>query len=495
MRSNAVTPDEILRIVRLQNPWWEDGVVPSSFTRRGAADPVGSGRPFVRDLLPPVSGDFHRFRLIVGPRRVGKTTAMYRTVEKAIADGVEPSRLVWIRLDHPRLMHRSLDDIVLPLLEVVRATPERPALLFLDEIAYLSDWDLWLKTAYDDHWPVRIVATSSAVARLRKGGESGAGRWTEIRLMPYLFDEALSLAGDPPPAVPASVFEAPDLHSALVAAADDPRFVSGSVGLRDALMDFLLVGGFPETVADFRERRDILRAQEILRDDAFDKIVFKDIPQAFGMSDPVLLQQLAYSLAGQVGQVFSPSNLASPLGASIPTLLNYARYLSESFLMFFLPNWSRSERSVQSRGRKAYLVDGALRGAILQRGEASRKDRAETGHLFENAAASHLWNYAGHANARLFHWRDKSIEVDLVLEETAGRSAFEIGTGEKQKTPGLGALIRRDSSFSGRTWQIGAGLSAGQTRPPADGVHGLLPLEAFLLVAGALAGRGAVAAR
>lgn len=42
----------------------------------------------------------------------------------------------------------------------------------------VSTTDLWFKTFYDERWPVRIAATSSATAALRdRRTESGVGRW------------------------------------------------------------------------------------------------------------------------------------------------------------------------------------------------------------------------------------------------------------------------------------------------------------------------------
>lgn len=502
MKPTNISPDETWRILVQQNPWWTAGSVPSEFTMWHKNDLHQDERKDIRNLHRALRDDrFRRFRMIVGPRRVGKTTAMYRAVQSLIVSGVEPARLVWIRLDHPKFMHQPLDEIVFPVLERLGASAEKPVYLFLDELAYLRDWDRWLKTAHDDRWPVRIAASSSATAALRKGGESGVGRWIETRLMPYSFDEAMELITGRSIVLPDHVLESADLNDVLTATAGDLKILTAGASWRSMLPVFLIVGGFPELLHQVMKLGEKIRpedkekllymSQNILRNDAFEKAVFKDIPHAFGVDDPFLLQRLAYTLAGQVAQILSPNNLSSDLQTSALTISKYARYLEESFLMFFLPNWSGSERSIQSRGRKVYLVDGAVGNAILQRGVRPLVDGPEMGHLYENAAASHLFCLANQENSRLFHWRDKNAEVDLILADPRGPIAFEIETGEKRRVKGLDALVARHEKFRGRTWKIGAHLLPSQVSAATPNTHGRMTLETFLIVIGALAARSA----
>jgi predicted AAA+ superfamily ATPase len=42
-----------------------------------------------------------RFLLVLGPRRVGKTTAMYQIVKQLLLQGVPAESLWWFRMDHP----------------------------------------------------------------------------------------------------------------------------------------------------------------------------------------------------------------------------------------------------------------------------------------------------------------------------------------------------------------------------------------------------------
>ena len=427
-----------------------------------------------------------RFQLILGPRRVGKTTVMYQTVRHLLAHGVAESDLWWLRLDHPMLMRESLGNLVRSVLDTRRAPSDRPLYLFLDEVVYAQDWDLWLKTFYDDRWPVRVVATSSATAALRGHRlESGVGRWQEQYLSPCLFTEFLDLVG-----VEADLTIEDTLADSLQGLTTAPALMPRLSARR---RDFLLIGGFPELLlgaaVNDDDQSQLLRSQQVLRGDAVERAIYKDIPQSFDLDSPMVLERLLYVLAGQIGGLLSARGICAELGGlSQPTFDRYLSYLKHAFLIFTLANYSGREMTVQKRGRKLYFVDGAIRNAALQRGVAPLTNPTEMGLLLENLVASTLHALASHAGLRLFHWRDGKHEVDLILDHPDAPLAFEIGSSSDHPRRGLQALMDRHPRFRDRTYVVAP--DAPVVRPPAhqSGV-GTLPLDLFLVVAGRQAER------
>lgn len=467
--------DEYLRILGEQNPWHATGRVPE-----GLAMPVE--RPLARMLGRRLSSDVpRRFQLVLGPRRVGKTTAMYQTVRHLLASGVPASRLWWFRLDHPILLQLPLQDLARTATKASAATAESPVYLFLDELTYAKEWDLWLKTFYDEQWPVRILGTSSATAALRERHlESGVGRWEEQYLAPYLFDEYLGLLGRDPTTINVGRTLGETLAIAAEGAWWDPSIAS----LRQR---FSLVGGFPELLllgdSGLDDETYLLRSQRVLRSDAVERAIYKDIPQAFGVGEPILLERLLYVLAGQMTGVLSPTAICTSLGLSQPTFDKYVSFLERAFLVFTLPNYSGNEGKVQRRGRKLYFVDGAVRNAALQRGTAPLFDPREMGLLNENLAASHLHALSQQSQVRLFHWKENKDEVDLIYDDPVRPLAFEIGSSVSHHRRGLAALVARYPRFEGGAWYVAPGLP---TRAPGVGGDpvGTLPLELLLLAAG-----------
>lgn len=472
-------PEDLQRVFDEQNPWQRTGEVPATLARQ-------IERPLAKLLWQRLQEDDpHRFQLVLGPRRVGKTTALYQTVRHLIAAGIAPTRIWWLRLDHPLLLQENLGDLVRAVLQTSHASPDAPVFLMLDELVYTDRWDLWLKTFFDEQWPVRIAATSSATAALRQRRiESGVGRWSEQHLTPYLFTEFLALVEKDRP-----VEVGDSLADGLARLRQGQRADQDLATWRRL---FMLVGGFPELLTAARDRPDedeasrLLESQQVLRADAVERAIYKDIPHSFGVDNPMMLERLLYVLAAQITGLLSPSNICGELGLSQPTFDRYLSYLEQAFLVFTLPNYSGREATVQKRGRKLYFVDGAIRNAALQRGLAPLDNPTELGVLLENLVAATLRSLALHTGIRLYHWRDGKHEVDLVFDHPDHPLAFEIGLSPDHPRAGIMALHERHPRFRGRCYVVAPQAGVTQPDATASGV-GTLPLDLFLQVVGAQA--------
>ena len=477
-------PSDYHRVFNEQNPWWSSKTVPTALapsTERFLA------RVLWQRLL---RSEPRRHQVILGPRRVGKTTVLYQTVRHLIADGITPSRIWWLRMDHPLLLPASLGDLVQAVLNTSGATEAKPTFLMLDEVVYAKDWDLWLKTFYDERWPVQIAATSSSTAALRKQRrESGVGRWEEHHLLPCRLDESCNLLGLPH-VVEASTTLGSTLATLTAGHQADPA-------LQRLRTHLLLVGGFPELLirpfpsapgpsAEEDLAARVLDSQRVLRSDAVERAVYKDIPQAAGVDNPMLLERLLYVLAAQVTGLLSPTNIGQQLGIQQPTFDRYLSYLEQAYLVFTLTNYSGSESAVQRRGRKLYFVDSAVRNAALHRGLAPLSDPVEQGTLLENLVAATVNTLAAHAGMRLHHWRDGNSEVDLIYDDPHQPLAFEIASSPSHSLNGLEALIQRHRRFYRHSYLVTPQATTIHPRDDSRGI-GMLPLDTFLLAVGAQA--------
>jgi len=474
------SPDDYQRLIHEQNEWHESGVVPEVYA-------PSVERTLAKELPQRLLCGFpDRFQLVLGPRRVGKTTVMYQTVRSLLGTGgIAPERIWWFRLDHPLLMHVHLGDLVRFVVQSSRASVEEPAFVFLDELSYADDWDLWLKTFYDERWPIRVIGSSSSTAILRKRRmESGVGRWEEQFLTPYLLNEYFDLIGKSEP-VPCSA----TLPETIEASVERAMSLKTAPEERDR---FMFTGGFPELLVALKDRdlddsARLLESQRTLRNDAIERAVYKDIPQAFNIDMPQTLERLLYVLAEQVTGVLSPSILCQTIDRlSQPTLDRYISYLEKAFLVFTLQNYAPTESSRQRRGRKVYFLDCAVRNAALQRGLAPLSDPRERGVLYENLAAAHLYALGLQSQVRVYHWRDGAIEVDLIYDHPERPLAFEIASSTSHARRSLSEFRRRFPRFANGCFLVAPGAPA--ISPPASsGGIGSLPLDLFLLAVGAQA--------
>jgi uncharacterized protein len=465
-----------------QNPWWATGQVPKALAWE-------QERPLGSVLWSSMLDRTHRrHSVVLGPRRVGKTTILYQTVRHLLAQGVEGQRVCWLKLDHPLLMRVPLGPLIQTFIKVRQASADRPIYVLLDELVDAQGWDKWLKTMYDEAWPIRLAASSSAAAALRAGGaESGVGRWDDIYLPPYSFGEYLALVQREP-----LISVGEDLGATLRSAIES----GASLDSLDAhRRRFLLTGGFPELLmasgaADRDEQTAFLASQQRLKLDAVERTIYKDIPQSAGVQSPEQLERLLYTLAGQVAGILSPQTLSKELGIAQPTFDRYLGHLERSFLVFTLPNFASTEQARQRRGRKLYFYDGAIRNAALQRGISAIDDSGELGLLSENLAAAHLKALSDQSSVRLYHWRDPGqAEVDLIYDHPTRPLAFEISLGSNHHHRGLAALMERFPRFRGGCYMVTARALFLQQRPPEQSDDGIgnVSIDTLLLCAAAQA--------
>ncbi len=471
---------ELAAIVARAMPW-QDG--PTSLARwRSELPPFQRAvvAETLRALLHPHQA---RHVVLVGLRRIGKTVALRQCAAALLDRGVAPERIGWLRLDHPQLRAIPLGDLVQALIADANATRAEPVYLFLDEVTASKDWDLWLKTFYDEEWPVRIVATSSATSLLRTvRHESGAGRWREISLPPWLVHELGGFLGVMPPPV------AGDLHAALLA---PPQALAGDARfswqwLADAASD---LGGFPEWWVHLTGTSGVdsptADALERLRAEIVENAIYRDLALAVGIEHPHKVEQLLSILAAQVAQIASPQKLAADISVAQPTVDRYMSHLTDIHLLFRLYNYAPTEEAVQRRGRKVFLADNAVCNAVLGRPTWSLT-ASERGNLRENQVAVHLQAYANRRGARLYYWRDaKKREVDFVLPDPAAPIAIEVASSANHGREGVRALAALRPELRGRIWMT---WPEAPWRTPAtdpDGV-GTYPTGALLAVAGKL---------
>jgi len=465
-------PSDYFDALAGQNPWHSLGHVPEALSFR-------KQRTLTEQLWKTII-DKPRFQVILGPRRVGKTVCLYQTVQNLIDKGIPERRLWFMRMDHPLFLDFELGRWVQFLIHHEKPSNEKPLFLFIDEINYSRNWDLWLKTMFDEKWPVQVVATSSSVAALRNRKiESGIGRWSEQFLTPYSILEYLKLAQTPKEAFTSKL----TLPQCLAAAVEVAPTIKSLPGRR---MLYMLAGGFPEIILRELEVDDLedsmLRSQQTLRTEAVQRVTGMDLPQVFGVQNPIALERLLYLLASQMCGIVSASNLSNVLDISRQTANQYIGYLEKAFLIFTLPTYATSEESVQRRGRKVYFVDGAVRNAALQRGIAPLSDPNENGWLIENMVASHLKTLSMQSGSRLYHWRNKKQqEIDFVYDDPSNPMAFEVATSVSHHLKGVKAFQERYPRFEKQCYVVSS--QSNVIEMPEDNRNGIgkIPLDIFLI--------------
>ncbi|MFP5304551.1 MAG: ATP-binding protein, partial [Gammaproteobacteria bacterium] len=182
---------EVQRRLATDNPWWRAG---ESIDAEEAAWPRRAY--FAQFSALVLRAEVRRAVVLIGPRRVGKTVMLKHLVARLLDDGVAGTQILFLSLDTPLYSGRSLESLVQMFTDLHRHPAGKPLWILFDEVQYLKDWEVHLKSLVDTYPHMHFVASGSAAAALRmKSRESGAGRFTEFILPPLTFAEYLRFAG------------------------------------------------------------------------------------------------------------------------------------------------------------------------------------------------------------------------------------------------------------------------------------------------------------
>jgi len=403
--ADIIDKAQALGVLQGFNPWWMGQVCSVPPFRRLA---YGTCRKYLDDK------SLRRAVLLSGPRRVGKTTILLQIAQGLIAQGRAPGSIFYVSLDHPLLKFLSLAGILQIYHENVHAEGQ-DATLLLDEVQYASDWELHLKQFIDHKPEYRILATGSAsLSHDEALADSGVGRWIKVPIPTLSFYEFLHIRKETPPNVsgdlrPRELFEkSPGELSALAAACR---------GLMPLFRRYLLVGGFPETAC----RSDIMLCQRLLREDVVERVLKRDMTALFGTRNVNELEKMFVYICIHSGEILAVKTCASALETSATTVSHHLRRLEQANLIYRLPPIATGGKKILRARDKVYLVDAALRNAVLLRGEEVLSNPSEMGNIVETAVLRHLYAYHYPDLPRIAYWRDSSTqkEVDIIVKSPA----------------------------------------------------------------------------
>ncbi|MBI5107392.1 MAG: ATP-binding protein [Rhodocyclales bacterium] len=389
-----IAKSDILSRLRFDNPWWE----------RGAQGKVAYQDKPRRKYFGPfhqaiVDLSVRRATVLMGPRRVGKTVMVYHSVRALLDSDVPPDRILYVSLETPIYTGLSLERILNFFQEIFGHGRETNLFVFFDEIQYLREWEVHLKSLVDSYLDCRFVATGSAAAALRlKSNESGAGRFSDYVLPPLTFAEYLMFIGR---------------EDELITKTEDAQrpgtfnFSTPNIeALNEEFVNYLNFGGYPEAVFSEEIRKD---PGQYIKSDIIDKVLLRDLPSLYGISDIQELNRLFTTLAYNTGNEVSLETLSKSSGVAKNTIKRYLEYLEAAFLL------KRVERIDQNAKRfkravcfKVYLTNPSMRAALFGQLDGNSDGM---GALTETAIFSQ-WQHS--KMMTLYYARWQSGEIDIV---------------------------------------------------------------------------------
>ncbi len=345
-----ISKEHILDKIQNDNPWWINGHIEQDINEL-------TRRPYIELLKPLVyQREINRAVVLMGPRRVGKTYMLYHMVEDLIQNGVPPQKIIFIKIDNPIYLNISLEQLFAYAKEASGLKEKDDWYVIYDEIQYCANWEVHLKTLVDSYRKCKFIASGSAAAALKlASNESGAGRFTDFSLPPLTFYEYISLKGLDHIIQP---------H--LVKWPDDEIEIFSSPYMDEFnkhFLDYINFGGYPEAVFSKEIQADPGR---YIKHDIIDKVLLKDIPGLYGISDTMELNSLFVTIAFNSGAEFSLETLSRQSQVPKNTLKKYIEYLEAAFLIKRVKRIDQSgKRFKRDHFFKIYLTNPSLRGALF----------------------------------------------------------------------------------------------------------------------------------
>ena len=359
-------------------------------------------RGIFAELASRLGEEAARIQVVSGPRQVGKTTA----VRQALAALGEPSH--YASADEPALRDSAWLEAQWE--EGRRLARARPAgaILAVDEVQKVTDWAEAVKRLWDEDrrsdLPLRVVLLGSAALLVQRGlSESLTGRFELIRAPHWSFGE-----------------------------------------MRDAfgfsLDEFVHFGGYPGAADLIGDER---RWAAYVLDSIVETTISRDLLLLTRVDKPALLRNLFRLVCDYSSQIVSYQKLTGQLqdAGNTTTLAHYLDLLAAAGLAVGLEKYAPGKVRQRRSTPKLMALDTALVSAIGGRSFAeAREDAEHWGRLVETAVGAHLVATRD-PRAEILYWRDRSREVDFVVQRGAELTAIEVKSGPRRDgLPGMAAF-------------------------------------------------------
>jgi predicted AAA+ superfamily ATPase len=290
------------------------------------------------------------------PRRVGKTVMLYHLIQDLIENGINPQKIIFITIENPIYNNILLEQLFLYAKEATSLKDKDGWYIIFDEIQYYKNWEVELKSLVDSYRNNKFIVSGSAAAALKfASDESGAGRFTDFLLPPLTFHEYITMK---------------NLEHIIKPTEINWRNVQTTfytsiniVELNKHFIKYINFGGYPEVIFSEKIQENPGR---YIRQDIVDKVLLRDLPSLYGISDTRELNSLFTTIAYNTGEEFSLETLSRESQVNKNTLKKYIEYLEAAFLIKKVQRIDQAgKRFKRDHFFKIYLTNPSLRSALF----------------------------------------------------------------------------------------------------------------------------------
>lgn len=449
----------VLKRLYQLNEWWTSGAVP-------AAKLESFRRKDLHFIIQNMKLD-DNILTIVGPRRVGKTTMLYQSVDTLIHEKTDPKNIIFITADDD-LLKLNTTDLVNDCIEIyeknILGKPisklNQKIYVIIDEIQYYPDWNVKLKNWHDLKYQIKFVLSGSSSVNILTGtAEALTGRMLPQIVMPLKFSEILRHKLEKEK-IPFTFAVGPTRKTFLDSISqknpsiffeklkeETMKLIPIKEKIEIAAIDYAKKGGYPLQLKIDDENNYTKQMQTYL-----DSTLYKDIVRIFEVRDPDILHLLLTIIAVEGVHGSTMEAYSSELGRRKETIQSYLNYLEKAFLISKSPFYSKNLRTRERNPKKIYISDTGIRNTILNQGTAKiAEDPAEMGKIIQTVVHDHAKRLkfnleSGALPTATYYWK-KEKEVDIVIEINQKPIPIEVKYSNRIDKIDIIGLIRFQKKF------------------------------------------------
>lgn len=359
------------------------------------------------DYLKKLTGfqNNNLIKVIMGPRRCGKSFLLKLFQKDLLNRGIEPDHLICIELDD-LLLNSLRDPKTLHSYVLERIKDENTYFVFIDEVQLCPHFEEVLASLVKRTNIDLYVTGSNAYLLSGELTTFLTGRYTKIEMFPLSFKE----------------FRNAVVNDRLTAQEDFERY--------------LQIGSFPALVRDRNDPDHIA----IYYSDLIQSIILKDISWRLKIRDTETLFKLCCFLASNIGSAFSSTNIINVLKSqkveiSRLTLSTYLNALIDSYFIERVPRFDVRGKATLRTEEKYYLTDTGFRHHLII---SPVKDY---GHILENIVYLELCRRF----KRVRIGKNAQKEIDFIVQTNDGFAYYQVA----QTVLDPNTLDRELSAFEG----------------------------------------------
>lgn len=382
------------------NEWWTTKKVRPSLLREHKRPLFFHIQKYMKD---------RQILLITGLRRVGKTTLMYQLIQDLLDKNIKAEEIMYFSFDEEIA---DFDDLLNTYEEKVlkKKIHDEKIYIFLDEVQKCKNWQNKIKIFYDLHPNVKFIISGSASVQIsKKAKESLAGRIFDFLLEPLSFIEFLEWKN---------------------ISIDNKRIELFQREAMPLFNDYLRKGGFPEIVNE----EDDEKIRNYIKNNVIERIIYKDLPEEFGIKDYELIKTLIGMIATQPGMIINYDDLSRNLHKNKKTIMDYFFYLEYALLIKIIANYRKGFLVSSRKMRKAYIANTASSFALNENfySDSFLEKIAENFAIIETNAKNYYRN---------------TYEVDIILKSDKKIMPIEVKYGRIEKAE-MNSMLKFLSEFN-----------------------------------------------